>query len=118
MKITATYSLSRHRFPARKRPRNHNLEEQAQALFKSWFVDFEPFKNGKFVESELGLIPEGWRVGAVQDFCNVFTGKKDVNQSFPVGKYPFFSCSPTHTYSNEAIYDGEAIISPPGRSLI
>ena len=39
---------------------NHNLEEQAQALFKSWFVDFVPFKDGKFVESELGMIPEGW----------------------------------------------------------
>ena len=41
---------------------NHNLEEQAQALYKSWFVDFEPFKDGNFVESELGMIPEGWRV--------------------------------------------------------
>ena len=41
---------------------NHNLEEQAQALYKSWFADFEPFKDGKFVESELGMIPEGWRV--------------------------------------------------------
>ena len=41
---------------------NHNLEELAQALYKSWFVDFEPFKGGKFVDSELGLIPEGWRV--------------------------------------------------------
>ena len=40
-----------------------NLEAQAQALFKHWFVDFAPFKDGKFVESELGLIPEGWRVG-------------------------------------------------------
>ncbi len=39
-----------------------NLEAQAQALFKHWFVDFAPFKDGKFVESELGLIPEGWRV--------------------------------------------------------
>ena len=39
---------------------NHNLEEQAQALYKSWFVDFEPFKDGKSVDSELGLIPEGW----------------------------------------------------------
>ena len=36
MKTTATYSLSRHRFPARKRSRNHNLEQQAQAHFKSW----------------------------------------------------------------------------------
>ena len=41
---------------------NENLEQQAQALFKSWFLDFEPFKSGRFVESELGMIPEGWRV--------------------------------------------------------
>lgn len=41
---------------------NRNLEQQAQALFKAWFVDFEPFKNGKFVDSELGKIPEGWKV--------------------------------------------------------
>ena len=37
---------------------NDNLEQQAQALFKSWFVDFEPFKDGEFVESELGMIPK------------------------------------------------------------
>lgn len=41
---------------------NENLEQQAQALFKSWFVDFEPFRDQPFVESELGMIPEGWRV--------------------------------------------------------
>ena len=44
-----------------------NLEAQAQALFKHWFVDFAPFKDGKFVESELGLIPEGWRVERLGD---------------------------------------------------
>ncbi len=48
---------------------NENLEQQAQALFKSWFIDFEPFKNGKFVESELGLIPEGWRVGCLNEIA-------------------------------------------------
>lgn len=41
---------------------NRNLEAQAQAIFKSWFIDFEPFKNGKFIDSELGKIPEGWKV--------------------------------------------------------
>ena len=41
---------------------NENLEAQAQALFKSWFVDFEPFKDQPFVESELGMIPQGWKV--------------------------------------------------------
>ncbi|MCH4100946.1 MAG: restriction endonuclease subunit S [Prevotella sp.] len=46
---------------------NSNLEEQAKALFKSWFIDFEPFKGGKFVDSELGMIPEGWKVGRYDD---------------------------------------------------
>ena len=46
---------------------NHNLEEQAQALYKSWFVDFEPFRGGRFVDSELGLIPEGWSVQKAEE---------------------------------------------------
>lgn len=49
---------------------NVNLEQQAQALFKSWFVDFEPFKDGEFVESELGRIPKGWRVGTLDELCS------------------------------------------------
>ena len=51
-----------------------NLEAQAQALFKHWFVDFAPFKDGKFVESELGLIPEGWRVGTLSDLGDIVGG--------------------------------------------
>ena len=54
---------------------NENLEQQAQALFKSWFVDFEPFKNGEFVESELGMIPKGWRVLEAQDIFSINIGK-------------------------------------------
>lgn len=46
---------------------NADLEEMAQAIFKNWFVDFEPFKDGKFVDSELGMIPEGWKVGRLGD---------------------------------------------------
>jgi type I restriction enzyme S subunit len=53
---------------------NENLEQQAQVLFKSWFVDFEPFKNGEFVESELGMIPKGWRVGVLGDVCKGILG--------------------------------------------
>ena len=47
---------------------NKNLEEMAQAIFKSWFVDFEPFQEGEFEDSELGLIPKGWRVGTLGDY--------------------------------------------------
>ena len=50
---------------------NENLEQQAQALFKSWFVDFEPFKDGEFVESELGMIPKGWRVGQLDEILSL-----------------------------------------------
>ena len=53
---------------------NENLEQQAQALFKSWFVDFEPFKNGEFVESELGMIPKGWRVIELQNVVTIKRG--------------------------------------------
>lgn len=50
---------------------NDNLEQQAQALFKHWFVDFGPFKNGEFVESELGMIPKGWKVGTLEDILEI-----------------------------------------------
>ena len=54
---------------------NANLEAQAQALFRSWFVDFEPFRDGPFVDSELGKIPQGWKVLLFSDFCEHSTQK-------------------------------------------
>ena len=54
---------------------NDNLEQQAQALFKSWFVDFEPFKEGMFVDSELGMIPESWRVCSAETIFKINIGK-------------------------------------------
>lgn len=69
---------------------NQTLEQMAQAIFKSWFVDFDPVKakiNGeqpesmdeataalfpdKLVESELGLIPEGWTQGSIADIAKL-----------------------------------------------
>jgi len=56
---------------------NKTLEEMAQAIFKSWFVDFEPFRDGEFEESELGLIPKGWRVGKLDDVLSeIETGNR------------------------------------------
>ena len=65
---------------------NENLEQQAQALFKSWFVDFEPFKKGEFVESELGMIPKGWRVGRYDDIIES-TISGDWGKEKPEGNY-------------------------------
>ena len=63
-----------------------NLEAQAQALFKHWFIDFAPFKDGKFVESELGMIPEGWRVGTYSDIIKD-TISGDWGKDSSVGNY-------------------------------
>ena len=61
---------------------NENLEQQAQALFKSWFVDFEPFKDGEFVESELGMIPKGWRVGTLKEIADIIMGTSPSGSSY------------------------------------
>lgn len=77
---------------------NKTLEEMAQAIFKSWFVDFEPFQDGEFEDSELGRIPKGWRVGNLEDNCQEivrgFNSKytefgriKNLNQKVNKGSY-------------------------------
>ena len=68
--------------------RNDNLEQQAMALFKSWFVDFEPFRDQPFVESELGRIPEGWKAGSLEDITTQKServgGREDMKVLSPV----------------------------------
>ncbi len=61
---------------------NKNLEAQAQAIFKSWFVDFEPFRDGEFVYSELGPIPKGWRVGALGEISKITMGQSPRGDSY------------------------------------
>lgn len=68
---------------------NADLEEMAQAIFKNWFVDFEPFKDGKFMDSELGMIPEGWKVGRADDFYQINIGKTP-----PKKEHKWFSTNP------------------------
>ena len=67
---------------------NDNLEQQAQALFKSWFVDFEPFKDGEFMESELGMIPKGWRMGKLGELCQFKRGKGLLSKNAIPGDVP------------------------------
>lgn len=56
---------------------NANLEAQAQALFKSWFVDFTPFKDKPFVDSELGPIPQGLKICQISDISHTLeTGRR------------------------------------------
>jgi len=87
-----------------------NLEAQAQALFKHWFIDFAPFKNGKFVESELGMIPEGWRVGALEELVDIKYGKdhKKLNE----GNIPTYGSAGLMRTVDEKLYDGESVLIP------
>ena len=89
---------------------NDNLERQADALFKSWFINFEQVPNCNFVNSEIGLIPNDWRVYKLSEFLPVITGKKNANVSSGKGTYPFFSCSQGISWTNDYSFDGHAIL--------
>ena len=79
---------------------NSNLEEQAKALFKSWFIDFEPFKGGKFVDSELGKIPEGWEVCPLEQMGKFKRGKTIVAKNTKEGTVPVVAGGMEPAYYN------------------
>lgn len=90
---------------------NENLEQQAQALFKSWFVDFEPFKNGEFVKSELGMIPKGWRVERIEDLSQKMASggtPKSLNKDYYLGNIKWYS---TKELKDCFLFDSEKHIS-------
>ncbi|MBS5971709.1 MAG: restriction endonuclease subunit S [Finegoldia magna] len=64
---------------------------QFKAIFKSWFVDFEPFQDGDFVESELGMIPEGWEVKELGELFKFVKGKKpkDLHEKYEDNFIPY-----------------------------
>ena len=112
-----------------------NLEAQAQTLFKHWFVDFAPFKDGKFVESDLGLIPEGWRVkslSSVADYVNGLAMQKfrpeEGEEGLPVLKIKELGqggfdanselCSPSKIGDKYTINDGDIIFSWSGTLMV
>ncbi len=95
------------------RETNATLEAIAQALFKSWFVDFDPVRakmEGRapegmdkataalfpdsFEESELGLLPTGWRVGTINDLCELITNggtpSRSKSEFWTDGSMPWF----------------------------
>ena len=86
------------------------MEQQAQALFKSWFVDFEPFKDGEFVESELGKIPKGWRVGSLSELLEIKYGKdhKKLND----GNIPVYGSGGIMRKVDKFLYSGESVLIP------
>lgn len=89
---------------------NRNLEQQAQTIFKSWFVDFEPFQDGRFVDSELGPIPDGWRVGTMEDVIELHDSKRvplSGSQREKMRKiYPYYGAASLMDYVEDYLFDG------------
>ncbi|MCI1880791.1 MAG: restriction endonuclease subunit S [Sporolactobacillus sp.] len=102
---------------------NHHLEAMAQAIFKHWFVDFEfpnengePYKSsgGEMTESELGLIPKGWRVRNLGEIIEVLDSKR-----IPLSKkerskrkncYPYFGATGLMDYVDDYLFGGTYVL--------
>lgn len=111
------------------RETNATLEAIAQALFKSWFVDFDPVRakaEGRqpegmdaptaalfpdsFEESELGLVPKGWRVGKVENVMDLPYGKALKSTDRVDGVVPVYGSGGVTGYHNESLVDGPSIV--------
>ena len=101
---------------------NANLEAQAEALFKSWFVDFTPFKDQPFVDSELGPIPQGWKVGTLFDVANLhdrYRRPLSSNQrSLMAKKYPYYGATSLMDFVEDYIFDGEYVLMGEDGSVV
>jgi type I restriction enzyme S subunit len=98
------------------------LEEQAKALFKSWFIDFEPFKGGKFVESELGEIPEEWKVVNLLDVSVLFDKRRKPlsgQQRQKMEKlYPYYGATSVMDYVDDYIFNGVYLLMGEDGSVV
>ena len=114
---------------------NDNLEQQAQALFQSLFMEFEPFRDQPFVESELGMIPQGWKVkslSSIADYINGLAMQKyrpaNDETGLPVLKIKELGqgccddnselCSPSLIGEKYVIDDGDIIFSWSGTLMV
>ena len=94
---------------------NDNLKQQAQALYKSWFVDFEPFKDQEFVDSEIGLIPENWNCTTLSEFISIKYGKD--HKKLADGIIPVFGSGGLMRYVDTKLHEGESVLIPRKGSL-
>lgn len=98
---------------------NQELEELGQALYTKWFVNFDfpnkdgkPYKSsgGEMIESELGMIPRGWKVKSLDELASIVTGKQNANIKTDNGEFEFFTCSKESFKTNQYSFDTKAIL--------
>lgn len=101
---------------------SEDLEELAQAIFKSWFVDFEPFKNQEFHETELGMIPEGWKVGNLLDIAELYDSQRKPLSSRERNNmekiYPYYGATSIMDYVDNYIFDGTYLLMGEDGSVV
>jgi type I restriction enzyme S subunit len=99
-----------------KKRQNEILEKTAMAIFKSWFIDFEPFRDGEFVYSEeLGKeIPKGWEVKKWGDVVNFLDNQRiplsEVERLKRKGQYPYYGANGIIDYIDDYIFDGRYLL--------
>ena len=80
---------------------NENLEQQAQALFKAWFVDFEPFG---------GIMPDDWRIGTASEIIELHDSKRVPLSGAERDKmdktYPYYGATSRMDYVDNYLFDG------------
>ena len=93
---------------------NKTLEEMAMSLYKHWFVDFGPFQDGEFVDSELGKIPKGWEVKKLPQITkNHNKRRKPIStreRAKRQGQYPYYGATKILDYIDDYKFDGEFIL--------
>lgn len=104
--------------------KNQTLELIGQSIFKHWFVDFEfpdengnPYKSsgGEMIDSELGEIPKGWKIGTISDLCSSITNggtpKRNIESYWNNGEIPWYK---TGELSDNPLLDSEEHINQNG----
>jgi type I restriction enzyme, S subunit len=101
---------------------NHTLEEMAQALYRSWLVDFEPFRDGAFDDSEMGPIPAGWRVVKLKEVIDVLDAKRvplsKIERSKRKGRFPYYGATGVIDYVDDYLFDGVHVLVGEDGSVI
>jgi type I restriction enzyme S subunit len=117
------------------RQENHNLEEQAKAIFKSWFVDFSALEEQEFFDNNGAIVPAGWEVSCltnIADYLNGLAMQKYRPDEGDVG-YPVLKikelrqgmcdrdserCSTISVKPEYIVHDGDVIFSWSGSLLV
>ncbi len=105
------------------REQNKTLETLAQTIFKEWFVHFNyPDATGDMVDSELGEIPKGWRVGTLRDVVDIFDSKRiplsSNERQKRQGIYPYYGATKAMDYIDDYLFDGTYLLMAEDGSVM